>query len=110
MAAHMVACDAAFGAPGSATWERACIGLPMALVATAENQVPLLEQLGKAGFAAYLGRASELDAARFVAAFAAFLAYPQTLVAQRARGVAGVDGQGTERVARHLQTRGVELV
>lgn len=109
MANHMAECDVAFGAPGSATWERACVGLPMALVATADNQVPILRNLDRTGFAAYLGRASDLDSAQFVAAFKDFLADRKSLETRRAIGIASVDGRGTERVVHRLQARGAHL-
>lgn len=38
MAALMVEADIAIGAPGTSTWERACLGLPSLLVGIAENQ------------------------------------------------------------------------
>jgi spore coat polysaccharide biosynthesis predicted glycosyltransferase SpsG len=102
MAAHMAACHVAIGAPGSATWERACIGLASALVATAANQVPILRGLEGARFCRFLGSAWELDAARFTAGVAAFLGDLDTLVDMRARGVAAVDGRGVERIVTRL--------
>ena len=106
MAAHMAACDVAIGGPGSATWERACVGLPMALVATAENQVPVLRSLDSARFCRYLGSAWGLDARRFATGVADFLADNNARSDMRARGVAAVDGRGADRVLRHLAGHG----
>lgn len=102
MAAHMSTCDVAVGGPGSATWERACVGLASALVATAENQVPVLRALDGTGFCRFLGNAWELDAARFTAGVAAFLDDRSALDDMRARGVTAVDGCGVDRVVRRL--------
>ena len=106
MAAHMADCDVAIGGPGSATWERACVGLPLALVATAENQVPVLRSLDSARFCRFLGSAWDLDAQRFATGVADFLADKSALSDMRARGVAAVDGRGADRVLRHLADRG----
>lgn len=108
MAAHMATCDVAVGAPGSATWERACVGLASALVATAVNQVPVLRVLDGAGLCRFLGSAWDLDAARFTAGVAAFLDNKVALADMRALGVAAVDGGGVDRVVRRLagQERG----
>lgn len=110
MAAHMATCDVAIGGPGSATWERACVGLASALVATSENQVPILRALDGARFCRFLGSAWNLDAARFKAGVAAFLDDSSALADMRARGVAAVDGRGVDRVVCRLagQERGVD--
>ncbi|WP_082548955.1 UDP-2,4-diacetamido-2,4,6-trideoxy-beta-L-altropyranose hydrolase [Rhizobacter sp. Root404] len=102
MAAHMSECDVAVGAPGSATWERACVGLPAAIVASADNQVPILEDLARTRFCHFLGRAWELSAERFVMQVASFLEDAGALSEMRARGVAAVDGRGAQRVVVRL--------
>ena len=102
MAAHMATCDVAVGSPGSATWERACVGLASALVATSENQVPVLRVLDGARFCRFLGSVWDLDAARFTTGVAAFLDDRDALAGMRARGVAAVDGRGVDRVVRRL--------
>lgn len=110
MAAHMATCDVAVGGPGSATWERACVGLSSALVATSENQVPVLRVLDDARFCRFLGSVWDLDAARFAAGIAAFLDDRDALADMRARGVAAVDGRGVDRIARRLirQEHGID--
>lgn len=106
MAAHMSTCDVAIGAPGSATWERACVGLASAIVATAENQLPILHVLDSARFCRFLGCAWELDAPRFTAGIAAFLDDDDAITEMRARGVAAVDGRGVNRIVRNLARQG----
>jgi UDP-2,4-diacetamido-2,4,6-trideoxy-beta-L-altropyranose hydrolase len=107
MAAHMSSCDAAIGGPGSATWERACIGLPSALMATANNQVSILRRLDEARFACYLGPATGLVGEGFIESVTRFLGDAPRLAEYRARGLAAVDGLGVQRIVeRMLQDRG----
>ena len=100
MASHMASCDVAIGAPGQATWERACLGLPAAYVAIADNQIPILQRLSAAGFCTYLGKDGDLDDARFLGSMANFLADRLGLARMRACSMAAVDGLGADRVAR----------
>ena len=106
MAAHMAACDVAIGAPGSATWERACVGLASAIVATAENQLPILHVLDSARFCRFLGCAWDLDSTHFTAGVAAFLDDDDALAEMRAHGAAAVDGCGVDRIVRNLVGHG----
>ncbi|EGR1102416.1 UDP-2,4-diacetamido-2,4,6-trideoxy-beta-L-altropyranose hydrolase [Vibrio cholerae] len=47
MASLMLAHDVAIGAPGTTSWERACLGLPSIIVPLAENQQLICQQLVK---------------------------------------------------------------
>nr|WP_025675132.1 UDP-2,4-diacetamido-2,4,6-trideoxy-beta-L-altropyranose hydrolase [Salinivibrio socompensis] len=47
MASLMMSHDMAIGAPGTTSWERACLGLPNILVPLADNQKMVCEQLVK---------------------------------------------------------------
>ena len=47
MAALMLKHDIAIGAPGTTSWERACLGLPNIIVPLADNQQMICEQLVK---------------------------------------------------------------
>jgi spore coat polysaccharide biosynthesis predicted glycosyltransferase SpsG len=49
MAEMMLTHDIAIGAPGSTSWERACLGLPNVLVPLAENQNEICQQLVECG-------------------------------------------------------------
>lgn len=51
MAELMLKHHAAIGAPGTTSWERACLGLPSIIIPLAENQRANSEQLVKAGAA-----------------------------------------------------------
>ena len=99
MALSYLECDVAIGSPGTATWERACVGLPAGVVATASNQVPILKNLERLGFCRYLGEAWALDESGFARAFEGFLHDQAALSAMRSFGVAAVDGKGAQRIA-----------
>ncbi len=45
MDALMLSHDMAIGAPGTTSWERACLGLPSIMIPIAENQLDVCEQL-----------------------------------------------------------------
>ncbi|MPW36241.1 UDP-2,4-diacetamido-2,4,6-trideoxy-beta-L-altropyranose hydrolase [Vibrio sp. B1Z05] len=51
MATLMLEHDVAIGAPGTSSWERACLGLPNIIVPLADNQTLVSEQLVKYGAA-----------------------------------------------------------
>lgn len=102
VAAHMAECTLAFGAPGMATWERACLGLPAAYLAVAENQAVILESLSKKGFCYYLGSAESISDQELVYRFGEFLDNMRQLRSIREVCLANVDGKGTERVVATL--------
>jgi len=43
--------DIAVGAPGSTSWERACLGLPSIIIPIADNQIDIAENIANAGAA-----------------------------------------------------------
>jgi UDP-2,4-diacetamido-2,4,6-trideoxy-beta-L-altropyranose hydrolase len=43
--------DIAIGAPGSTSWERACLGLPSIIIPIADNQIDIAEKIAKSGAA-----------------------------------------------------------
>lgn len=47
----MLAHDIAIGAPGSTSWERACLGLPSIIIPIADNQIDIADNIAKAGAA-----------------------------------------------------------
>jgi UDP-2,4-diacetamido-2,4,6-trideoxy-beta-L-altropyranose hydrolase len=99
MAEHMAGCDVAVGAPGQATWERACLGLPAIYVPVADNQVPILERLRVAGWCAYLDIDRNLSDDAFQHGCRSFLSNVEELQAMSARALSAVDGLGSVRVA-----------
>ena len=94
MAEHMSGCDVAIGAPGMATWERACIGIPGAYIAVAENQIPILQNLEARGFCIFIGIDRDLVDCQFIESVESFLGNAAGLVAMREMGMAAVDGLG----------------
>lgn len=106
MARHYATCSVALGSPGTATWERACIGLPSALLATAPNQVPILEGLDRLGLCRFLGPAWELKAPELRTRTRDFLQDDAARAVMRNCGLSAVDGRGVERLLRRLQGSG----
>ena len=47
--------DLAFGAGGSTSWERCCLGLPSIVISVANNQKPIAKELHKRGLIRWLG-------------------------------------------------------
>jgi UDP-2,4-diacetamido-2,4,6-trideoxy-beta-L-altropyranose hydrolase len=61
LAAFFARHDLQIGAGGGASWERCCIGAPSLLIAVAENQLPVVGGLGKAGAARVLELGNACD-------------------------------------------------
>ncbi|ETX12597.1 pseudaminic acid biosynthesis protein PseG [Marinomonas ushuaiensis DSM 15871] len=51
MAGFMAQYDMAIGAPGSTSWERACLGIPSIIIALADNQLTICKKLSDVGAA-----------------------------------------------------------
>lgn len=51
MAQFMSGYDIAIGAPGSTSWERACLGIPSIIIALADNQLTICKKLADIGAA-----------------------------------------------------------
>ncbi|MFJ8261827.1 UDP-2,4-diacetamido-2,4,6-trideoxy-beta-L-altropyranose hydrolase [Rummeliibacillus sp. NPDC094406] len=66
MAELMTMCYMSIGAPGTATWERAAVGLPALYLSTAENQFPILKSLQDEGICQYIGDASKIKKEEFL--------------------------------------------
>lgn len=103
MAETLSSCDIAIGSPGTATWERACIGLPAGLLATNLNQVSILENLDRQGFCRFLGPAWLEDATLFTSGLKHFLSDSAALTAMRSLGVEAVDGRGIHRIVERMK-------
>lgn len=102
MAQEYALCDIAIGSPGTATWERACVGLPSALIATAANQIPILKELDQQAFCRYLGAAWEFNRIEFSNLLKSFLSDQASLIKMRNLGLASVDGKGADRIVKKL--------
>ena len=64
IADYMSVADFCFGAGGSTTWERCCLGLPTAITILAHNQRDIALQANQAGFAYSLGEYNQDDYAQ----------------------------------------------
>jgi UDP-2,4-diacetamido-2,4,6-trideoxy-beta-L-altropyranose hydrolase len=102
MAQLMIESDFAIGAPGTTAWERCCVGLPAALVITAENQVHNAEQLHKLGAAILLGWADDVYG-NLVTVLESLS--PERLAAMSSAASSVTDGLGLHRVVRELQNK-----
>jgi UDP-2,4-diacetamido-2,4,6-trideoxy-beta-L-altropyranose hydrolase len=103
MAELMAGADLAFGAGGTASWERCCVGLPALAAILAENQRELLENAHRRGVAVSLGWADRITAEDY--ARAADTLSPARLKEMEARCLELVDGRGRDRVTEALLHR-----
>lgn len=103
MAQRMADCDFAFGAAGSTSWERCCLGVPTMMVILAENQLAIGEALDRSGAAILIGRSTDKDFhAQCVTRFSQCLDEAERLnrMSQAAAGV--TDGTGSQLIAQWL--------
>ena len=103
MADIMAECDFAIGAPGTGTWERACLSLPSLLVGIAENQRANARTVEQSG-AGLLSGFTTSDSREAISAhlrrdILRLLAEPQLFRAMQIAAAALCDGRGTMRLA-----------
>ena len=91
--------DLEVGAGGGASWERCCIGVPTLLIATADNQRVVVEELARRGAAATTEPASLPGITHIAAAVRALLDDPPRRASLAAAARRLVDGLGATRVA-----------
>ena len=99
--AFLGSADLAIGAGGVSALERAAIGVPSIVMATAGNQVAPSKALANAGALLYLGEASDVDDAMLAAAIQT-MHNPNLRASMRTRGRALVDGRGPQRIVRAM--------
>lgn len=99
----MTRADLALGAAGTASWERACLGLPCLVVPVAENQQQGARALEAAGVARCLNLEAAADpAAVLQAALLELLETPDALKAMSEACLQLGDGRGLARVVTAL--------
>ena len=103
MAESMASCNFALGAPGGATWERACIGLPTVYLAVSNNQAAILERLYVNHLCVYLGMADGISDHVFIDGVRNFFSDKSKWGVMRTQGMQAVDGMGVLRVAAFLE-------
>jgi UDP-2,4-diacetamido-2,4,6-trideoxy-beta-L-altropyranose hydrolase len=101
----MSSADLAFGAGGSASWERCCLGLATLCVSFADNQRPIAEALDAAGAAVFAGDEHSASGERIEALLRELLGQPERLRRMSRRAFALVDGQGAGRVCDAIEGR-----
>jgi UDP-2,4-diacetamido-2,4,6-trideoxy-beta-L-altropyranose hydrolase len=97
MAALMCEHNVAIGAPGSTSWERACVGLPSIVIALADNQQTICKNLEAVGAAISV----ELNAI----SESLMKAYEQLITdysKMRTINLQLCDGQGVKRIMKHI--------
>ncbi|TVT68237.1 MAG: UDP-2,4-diacetamido-2,4,6-trideoxy-beta-L-altropyranose hydrolase [Denitromonas halophila] len=93
----MAEADIAIGAGGVTNWERMTVGLPSVVIAIADNQVPISEQLHGMGAIRYLGKAEHVSEGTVRNALMEEVSEMKYL-ARIAPAMATCDGRGVGRV------------
>lgn len=99
MAALMARADIGFGAAGTTTWERCCVGLPSIVAVLAPNQRKIADGVSSAGAALLAGEAAEIDVKDLADAYNGLAGDFGGRTRMSAAGMKLVDGLGCERVA-----------
>ncbi len=99
MAELMARADIAFGAAGTTTWERCCVGLPSIMAVLAPNQREIADGVSSEGAALLAGQASDIDVRRLANAYNQLKDDAALRASMSAQGMKLVDGLGCERVA-----------
>ncbi|MBY0429663.1 MAG: UDP-2,4-diacetamido-2,4,6-trideoxy-beta-L-altropyranose hydrolase, partial [Rhodospirillales bacterium] len=100
MAGLMTEADLAFGAGGTTSWERCCLGLPSLILVVADNQDKIAAELAAAGAVLRLGRHPEMPATAIAAALLSLDGPCRRAMAETAAGIC--DGRGIEHVLEAL--------
>ena len=98
ISALMAWADVAIAAAGTTTWELGYMQLPSVLVAAAENQRPIAEELDRRGSAIYVNGPPAILAGELARAVASLLPDAGRRAAMARAGRDLVDGLGAERV------------
>jgi spore coat polysaccharide biosynthesis predicted glycosyltransferase SpsG len=96
-------CDLAIAAAGSTCWELAFMGVPMIVVAVAENQVRIAESLAAAGAAHSVGWHAEDTGAALRTALEGLRRSPDARDGMARRAQELVDGAGAPRVVSRMR-------
>ena len=95
-------CDLALLGGGISIYEAASCGLPMVVMALADNQLRQCDAWEKLGAAAYLGRRADVTAELLAERVLGLIADRARRAAMSAAGRMAVDGRGARRLADHL--------
>ena len=103
MPAMLAASDFAIGAGGVGTWERCVLGIPSAVIVTAENQRNNVRGASDSGACAPLGDWRTVDDERWGAMIAAIARDSDALMRMSTAAAGLCDGLGVERIAALLR-------
>ena len=103
IAALMAGCDLAIIGGGGTSYEAACLGMPMVIIAIVDNQVMQAKAWEKSGAAIFLGSLHELSEQQLQSTFVRLLENDAQRQAMAVRASRLVDGQGVRRVAESIQ-------
>lgn len=95
----MARADVFIAAAGSSSWEACTLGLPSVIVAVADNQIKIAENLALTGAAISLGRRNEISAARVEDGIRRILFEHSVRNNMVCNSSSVCDGQGSRRVA-----------
>ncbi len=104
MAKLMAQADLAIGAGGSASWERAYLGLPTLIVSVAKNQTNIAKSVGQYGAAIYLGEKKDLNKEILRNEILYIHKNPEVLQKMSQKCLTLCDGQGKHRIIKAIQT------
>jgi UDP-2,4-diacetamido-2,4,6-trideoxy-beta-L-altropyranose hydrolase len=96
--------DVAIASAGTTAWELAFMGVPMILLVLAENQVRIAGELAVIGAAQNLGRSDGLSSPYIGLALSQLIQSPKMRSNMSRRCTRLVDGRGSERIFKRLQT------
>ncbi|SDW74880.1 UDP-2,4-diacetamido-2,4,6-trideoxy-beta-L-altropyranose hydrolase [Aequorivita viscosa] len=101
----MARCDLAILTPGTLSYEASCMGLPMLLISTADNQDINASGWERIGAARYLGKIEYLDKNIFNASIRNVIENTDLLNSMSECSFDAVDGKGAERTAKIIKSR-----
>lgn len=93
--------DVCFGAAGSTSWERACLGVPSFIVTVAENQKKIATSLRNQNVSYYVGDANQLTSGDWKSVFC-MLENSDLLTNMSRNSLAICDGLGVSRLMREV--------
>ena len=105
----MTQTDLAVSAAGTSAWELACLGVPMALIVTAENQQGVAKALATSGVALLLGAHESFPAEDSFAEITQLMKDQPRRLRMRDLGRSLVDGRGAVRAAEALAVHPLRL-
>lgn len=104
MAKLMATSDLAFGAAGTTSWERCCLGLPSIILVLAHNQEKIAKNLDESGAVINLGYTEHLNEKAIKIAVDKILKKPSKLKTMSASSAKICDGKGVERCVSAIET------